>query len=486
MSSISGATTRRVRVWGALGAVAARSVATHELSSGAADATHTRAGRLPWLLVLLSSILLLGASACRGTQDSPPPTAQASQRYHCPMHPTVTADHPGDCPICGMRLVPLGVQAAPQSDAAPVAGRIALPLDAQRRQMLGLRSEPVRSGRLQRALRTVGRVVVDERRLHHVHTKYEAFVEHLYVDFTGAFVRAGQPLLAIYSPDLLASQQEYLLALRAQRQLAQSGIASVERGSAELLEAARQRLLFWDISSAALLEIERTGLPTRNVDLHADLSGYVVRKNVFHGMRVTPADTLFDIADLSRVWVLADVYESDLALIRAGMPAEVRLPYLPGRAWQGRVDWIAPTVEEPTRTVKLRIEVDNRDAALKPEMFADVFLSADLGTGLSVPEDALVSSADANLVFVDLADGRLEPRAVQIGQRFGEHVQVLAGLAAGERVVVSANFLLDSESSLRAALEALGSRNAAPGPGHGPGAGPSGPTPSPASPGHHH
>ncbi len=368
-----------------------------------------------------------------------------------------------------MRLVPLTADPpapGPAQAASPLAGRVGLTLDAQRREWLGLRSEAVQSGRLQRGLRTVGRVAIDERRLHHVHTKYEAYVERLYVDFTGAFVRAGQPLLAIYSPELVASQQEYLLALRAQRELTQSGISSVERGGVELLEAARQRLLFWDIRPAALQAIERTGTLMRTLDLHAELSGYVVQKNVFHGMRVTPADTLFDIADLSRVWVLADVYESDLAHMRLGLPAEVRLPYLPERVWRGSVAWIAPTVEEPTRTIKLRIEVDNQDAALKPEMFADVFLSVDLGVGLSLPENALVPTGEGELVFVDQADGRLEPRFVRVGQRLGERVQILSGVVAGERVVTSANFLLDSESSLRAALEALGSQ-APPGHVHG-------------------
>jgi Cu(I)/Ag(I) efflux system membrane fusion protein len=435
------------------------------------------------LLALMCLVPLLGLAACRGRAQAPAGSSTtASARYHCPMHPTVVSDHPGACPICSMQLVPMAERAPSAGAETTVAGRATLALDAQRRQLLGLRSEPVQAGRLQRVLRTVGRVAIDERRLHHVHTKYEAWVERLYVDFTGAFVREGQPLLALYSPELVASQQEYLLALRAQRQLAQSGIASVAQGGVELLEAARQRLLFWDIRPAALREIERTGTLMRGLDLHAELSGYVVQKNVFHGMRVTPADTLFDIADLSRVWVLADVYEHDLATLRLGLPAEVRLPYLPTRVWHGSVAWIAPTVEEQTRTIKLRIEVDNHDGALKPEMFADVFLDLALGAGLSVPESALVPTGEGELVFVDLANGQLEPRAVRVGQRLGERVQILSGLAEGERVVTSANFLLDSESNLRAAIEAMGSLAAPSGHVHGAPTGAGAPGLAPASP----
>lgn len=442
-------------------------------------------------LVVLS--LAFASVACRKSPDAGAPSATAkAAQYHCPMHPTFVSDKPGDCRICGMKLVPMesGSQARPRSvlyyrspmdpsvrsatptkdsmgmefvpvyaeDVAPVSdvqGRAVLTLSAQTRQMLGVRSVVVRSVPRLRVIRTVGRVTVDERRLHHIHTKYEGFVEHLHVDFTGKFVRRGEPLLSIYSPELVATQREYLLAYRAQKRLAESGIPSVAQGGVDLLEATRQRLLFWDIRPADIAAIEKTGQVMRTLDLYADISGYVVQKMAFHGMRVTPADTLFDVADLTQLWVLADVYESDLPSVRIGMEAEISVPYLPGKKWRGPVTNIAPTVEEKTRTVKVRIEVVNRGEELKPDMFADVLLEADLGTGLVVPEDAVINAGQRLLVFLDREGGRLEPREVQTGPRISEGFVVLSGLAEGDRVVTSANFLVDSESSLKAAIASL-------------------------------
>jgi Cu(I)/Ag(I) efflux system membrane fusion protein len=340
--------------------------------------------------------------------------------------------------------------------AAPAGSeRAPLQLSAERRQVLGLRSQPVRRAALERTIRTVGRVAVDERRLHHVHTKYEAYVEHLHVDFTGKFVRRGQPLVSLYAPDLVATQQEYLLAYRARKQLGGSALPPVARGGLDLLEAARQRLLLWDVRPADIERLEQTGEVRRTLDLHSPVSGYVVAKAAYHGMRVTPADTLFDIADLSHLWVLADVYDSDLPSVRLGMGADLSLTYLPGKTWKGRVTWVAPTVDERTRTVKVRVEVDNGREELKPEMFADVVLRGGLGEGLVLPESAVVHAGERQLVFVDHGDGRLEPRAVRLGPKVAEGIQVLQGVAEGERVVTSASFLLDSESSLRATVAAL-------------------------------
>jgi multidrug efflux pump subunit AcrA (membrane-fusion protein) len=454
--------------------------------------------------------LVLGAAALAGggfwlgrSQRAPSATTaaagEAQAQYYCPMHPTFVSDRPGECAICGMKLVrraPAGERriafyrspmdptvrsATPAKDEMGMdyvavyedelggeltaSGRAVVTLTPERRQLLGVRSEEVEQASLGRMIRTVGRVVVDERRLHHVHTKYEGYVERLYVDFTGKFVKKGEPLLSVYSPDLVATQQEYLLAYRAQQELERAGTAAVARGGQGLLEAARQRLLFWDVSPRDIGRIEETGQIMRTLDLYAPMSGYVVQKMAFHGMRVMPQDTLFDIADLTQLWVLADVYEADLPSIRLGMPAELEVPYLPGKKWRGSVTYVAPTVEEKTRTVKVRVEVANAGQELKPEMFADVFLSSGAGTGLVVPEGAVVRTGDRDLVFVDRGEGRLEPRDVQLGSRTAEGIHVLRGLAAGERVVTTANFLLDSESSMKAALSAMEApRSASPSP----------------------
>ena len=380
--------------------------------------------------------------------------APAAARYHCPMHPTYVSDKQGDCPICGMRLVPLANDAGGGADT-PAAARAPVTLDAGRRRLLGISSVELQPRALAQPIRTVGRVVADERRLHHVHTKFEAYVEHLHVDFTGKFVKKGEPLLSLYAPELVATQEEYLLAWRAQEQLASSGIPAVSRGGVDLLDAARQRLLLWDIRPADIEALQRTGRVTRTLDLHAEIGGYVVQKNVVHGMRVMPADTLFDIADLSHLWVLADVYESDLPAVRLGMPAELSVPYLPERSWRGPVTYIAPTVDEKTRTIKVRVEIDNQGDTLKPDMFADVVLLGGAGTGLVVPDDAVIRGGDRDVVFIDHGDGRYEPREVRLGPKVEGGLRVLAGLEPGMRVVTAANFLLDSESSLRAALASM-------------------------------
>ena len=416
--------------------------------------------------VLAAALLLaVGLAACRRDGGPAAKTEVAKVQYHCPMHPTYVSDRPGQCPICKMDLVPMQTAAGgggERGTSPVVAGRAMVALSPERRQLLGVRSEAVTRRHLDRTIRTVGRVAMDERRLHHVHTKYEAYVEKLYVNFIGQMVRKGDHLAALYSPELVATQQEYLLAYHAQQRLAQSGIASVAKGGTDLLEAARQRLLFWDVAPADIVTLERTGKVERTVDLHADLPGYVLQKSAVHGMRVTPADILFDIADLSAVWILADVYESDLATVELGMGAEVTLPYQPGRTWRGKVAFVNPIVDPGTRTVKVRIEVANGDYALKPDMFADVVLRRELGDALFVPESAVLKPGDRQIVFLDLGDGRLAPREIGTGARVEGGYAVTSGLAEGDKVVTSANFLIDSESSLKAVLSSMS--EAAPGP----------------------
>ena len=388
------------------------------------------------------------------TAGSPPAQAVPSERrilyYRHPMNPAIHSDHPAKDEM-GMAYVPVYQEEA-SGEVAPVPGRATVALPPDRVALLGIRSEPVGTGAASGSLRTVGRVAVDERRREVVHAKYDGYVEKLFVDFTGKPVGEGQPLLAIYSPELVAAQQEYLVARKAQERLSSSSVPGVAQGGSELADAAHQRLRYWDLSPAEISSLDKAGAPRRTVTLRSPVSGVVTEKLAFEGMRVSPADRLYEIADLSRVWVLAEVHEKDLPAVRMGTPVRVSLSEERSREWRGRVSFVSPTVRPETRTVEVRVELDNPGGVLKPDMFADVYLEHAADSRLTVPETAVVFTGERTLVFLDQGGGRFEPREVKVGQRVGDGYELLSGLAAGDRVVVSANFLLDSESSLRAAI----------------------------------
>jgi Cu(I)/Ag(I) efflux system membrane fusion protein len=301
----------------------------------------------------------------------------------------------------------------------------------------------------------VGRVLFDERRVHHVHTRYEAFVEHVTADFTGKYVHKGEVLAHVYSPELFATQQEYLLALKASRSLVGSSMPGVSTGGKELLEAARQRLLLWQIAPEDIAAIEKAGEPLRTVPLYAPISGYVIARTAYHGMKVMPADTLFDIVDLSSVWVVADVYEYELPRLKLGQKATVTLAYWPGKEWAGPVTYIYPAVDEKSRTVKVRIDVTNPEGDLKPEMFAQVVIKGAAREALAVPDDAVLDSGTRKIVFLSPGRGRLVPREVEVGERSGGMTEIRKGLEEGDTVALGANFLVDSESQLKAALAGM-------------------------------
>ena len=446
--------------------------------------------RSPFLFRLLSVGLLpaflLGATALvfAGCARKPAAEAKTATRYTCPMHPEIVRDAPGECPICGMDLVPLEeAEATPPEGSAP-SGFAPVALDARKRQLLGLKTVAVVRAPLATSFRTIGRVVADERRIHHVHTRFEAWVEHVYADFTGKAVKKGEPLAAIYSPDLYSSQQEYLLARRAVRSLGPGAPEEAASGARRLLEASRMRLLLWEMSEKQIAELEAKGEPLRQIVLTSPISGIVVARTAYHGMKVMPQDTLFDIVDLSQVWVLADVYEAELPRIRSGQRAEVSLSYWPGRSWSATVTYVYPEVDEKTRTVKVRLELANPRAELKPGMFADVVLKSAPREVLQVPDDAILDSGTRKVVFVAEGEGILAPREVQTGEHAGGVWEVRSGLAEGESVALGAAFLVDSESRLKAALAAYGttgSRPAATAPA--PPASPAGPAQTPGTSG---
>jgi Cu(I)/Ag(I) efflux system membrane fusion protein len=317
-------------------------------------------------------------------------------------------------------------------------------LDPARRQLIGVKTDEAQVSDLTRTIRAVGRVTYDETRLADVTLKFDAWIGELYVDYVGAQAGKGQKLFTVYGPELLAAQQEYLeLKARAGR----------SEATGTLLAAARKRLALWDMTATEIQALERSGAPFDYVAFHAPISGTVVTKNVVEGTAQKAGMTLMRIADLSRVWVEADVYESELALVQPGMPVTVVLPYLPGRTFDGTVDYLYPYLEGQSRTGRIRVVLDNPDGVLKPDMYAEVKLKADLGERLTVPEEAVIISGETRVVFEDLGGGRLAPRIVQTGQRADGRIEILSGLELGDRVVTSGNFLIDSESRIKAGIK---------------------------------
>jgi multidrug efflux pump subunit AcrA (membrane-fusion protein) len=349
------------------------------------------------------------------------------------------------------------VPECPPADAASTSRLDDVFIDPTLVQNMGVKTAVIERRDLARSIRAVGRVTYDERRVHHVHTKIHGWIEMLYVEYEGGMVKAGQPLLEIYSPELVSTQEELLLAARYRDDTQASLDADVRRSGQDLLDAARRRLELWDIPKNSIDDILSSGEIRKTVTLYAPQSGVVTHLNVRHGMEVTSDKNLYTIADLSRVWIYANVYEYELPWLEVGRPASVQLDAVPGASFAGLVSYIYPFLDPETRTARLRLELDNPDMIFKPDMFANVeILAADHPDALAVPEEAVIRSGRRALVIVDLGGGHFAPRDVTLGIDTGDGwLEVLQGLEESERVVTSGQFLIDSESKLRAAAQKL-------------------------------
>jgi RND family efflux transporter MFP subunit len=455
------------------------------------------AGTTSARIVALVAIVLAAAVLSAGCQAVG--QAQTRTLYTCPMHPKYVSDRPGDCPICGMRLVPVekgksgrsadqsgvrlpaivrtdrpepiaqdrpqgrqgqtmpdmpgmpGMPATPAPPPPQQAGGHEQPVhtETERAQLAGVRTIVATMGTVTGAIRAVGTVVTPESGVRQVTTRVAGWVQKLYVNAVGRPVRAGEPLLDLYSPDLVATQEEYLHARLVAGQFANSSVPEVQRGGQDLVTSARRRLEIFDVPAELLARLDETGKVQRTVTFRAPFGGYVMEKTVVEGQRIESGANLMTIADLSHVWVTAQVYEGEAAAARPGRMARISLPYDDTFKLTGHIDLVYPTIDVESRTIKVRLDVPNPGLALKPGMFVNVELDAQRAQGVLVPDSAVIDTGTRQVVFVETTPGHFEPRDVQAGLRSAGNVILRSGVKAGERVAIAANFLLDSESRLR-------------------------------------
>jgi RND family efflux transporter MFP subunit len=466
---------------------------------------HTRRGHP--VLVLLLALVAVGEAAyifrapliarLKPAAISPAPVERKILYWQDPMHPQYTSDKPGKAPDCGMDLVPVyadqqakpapqaerkvlywtdamnpgskydkpgkapdGMDLVPVYEEQPAAQREmpegAFRISPEKQQLVGVQYGLVEQRSVSRTIRAVAQLTYDETRITKVHSRISGWIEHVYADFTGQLVKAGQPLLSIYSPELVATQDEYLLALRARDNLGDSHFREVADGANSLLEAARKRLELWDVSDPQIAEIERTRKAVTALTLYSPVSGFVTVRNSYDKQRITPETELYAIADLSTVWAIADFYEYEAHDVQLGQEVVLTVSSVPGRTFRGKITYIYPQLDISTRTLRVRVEFPNPDFVLKPGMYADAELKIDYGRRLSIPQEAVLDSGTGQVVFVALDGGYFESRKVQLGDRVDEQVIVLSGLRAGEKIVTSGNFLVDSESTLKSALSGMG------------------------------
>ena len=405
-----------------------------------------------------------------GSQLKMKPAQKDGQLYRCPMHPQVVQDHPGNCPICGMNLEK--VEQAEQSDKAlsdnsaltgsrsnekaqgSLQDRAAIKINPTRQQLIGVKTARITRKPVHQELRTVARVEPNGEQYAHVHTKYEGWIEKLYVSFIGQQVKAGQPLFRLYSPELVVAQREYLSAKAAVEALQTEPLFNTQATALRLLDAAEEKLKLYDLTAAQIDELERTGVPQRSLTVFAQHIGVVTQIHAVEGMRVTAGLPLYTLANLDTIWVQGKVYESDIARVRVEQTARIELPFLPGESFRGQVSYIDPVLNAQTRTANVRVALANPHQTLKPNMFAHMTLEIQApGRLLMVPAAAVIDTGQQQFVFVVGSGGTFRPTSVKVGTRMGSDYVLLEGPEQGTTVLTDAQFLVDSESQLQAVIQ---------------------------------
>ena len=400
-------------------------------------------------------------------------TARTDVQYHCPMHPTYISDQPGDCPICGMSLVPIPRDGdTAQSDVsemdaessmshdmgdmgkAPVPGLVPITIEPRRLQLIGTQTEVVGRQDLGGKVNMFGVISADETRIRNIHVRVNGWVLDLLVDQTGQIVDEGQPLMSVYSQELYQAEQDFLVARDALGQ--QSADSTIVTMRHQIFAASREKLGLLGLSDQEIEQLEASDLPSTQMMLRSPFSGYVLEKSVFPGQYLSPDQDLFKIVDLSVVWVMADVYEQDIRDIRVGQEARMKLDTYPGEVFTGEVNYIYPTVSGETRTAKVRIRFENPSMRFRPGMYAKIELVRYDKTVLAVSPEAVLDGGEIQYAFVVKNNTYFEPRLLKIGRASDDWIEILDGLSEGERVLTSANFLIDSESRLKAAVSGMG------------------------------
>jgi RND family efflux transporter MFP subunit len=380
-----------------------------------------------------------------------PKTGKRIKYWVAPMDPTYIRNEPGKSPM-GMDLVPVYEEEGEEKEPTST-----IRIDPVTMQNMGVRLGKVQRKPLVKNIRAYGNVTYDETKIYTVNTKFNGWIEKLHVNFEGDKVKKGQPLFDIYSPDLVSAQEEYLLALQQQSSLSNSSYPSIREGAQRLLEASRTRLRYWDLTEEQIEELAKEKKVRKTLTVYSPTNGVVTKKNAFEGHYVKEGTEQYEIVDLSKVWVDVDIYEYELPWVRQGMPAEMNLAYLPGKSFHGKVLYIYPYLEAKTRTAKLRLEFSNPDYELKPDMYANINLKSTIAKDtLVIPQEAVIDSGVRQIVFVAEGGGKFRAREVKIGLEGNDNdYQVLAGLKEGEEIVLSAQFMLDSESQLREAAQKM-------------------------------
>jgi Cu(I)/Ag(I) efflux system membrane fusion protein len=399
--------------------------------------------------------------------------AQGKQLYTCSMHPFIIKDKPGTCPICGMELIKKiegaaagGAQTPEQQQQADMLGHVSL--SPTQRVMANVATVAAKKSALSKEINAVGIVQFDQSRQAKVTAWIAGRIDQLHVNTVGSLVSKDKPVAEVYSPDLLATQQEYLLAVKSRDQLKNSSIPAIAQNGAGLVESARQRLMLFGVKESQIAELEKAGKPNIRLPIYTPLSGIVIEKMVQQGQYVNTGEVLFNIADLSTVWVEVEVYENEFPNIHVGQTVEIRSQSFPGRPFTGRIVFIYPFLDPKTRTVKARVEMPNPGMKLKPDMFVNAIIKVPLGSAIVVPVTAVIDTGKRQVVWVETSAGMFEPRDVQVGQQSDDKIQILSGLTQGDKVAVSGGYLIDSESQLKGAggqdhSQHTGGKPAAPG-----------------------